>query len=214
MLELRGTEAATIELSGTIPPTAATPLMLGSGLAPEQDAEGVRVSLLLFRMQGLRLRGLPWPAFDYGEALWRIGVRHREQPSWLAVACDLDSAWIRWSGALLCRYPVRRARFRFAAAEQAYHVEINGKAGGLVVHATSSRREVPPEPPRPVLVYIASRLYRIPWQEEAAPYRRVADIDTCDGAAIAATFRRPVRWHPRGLVHQGRVHRCGIASPA
>lgn len=214
MLELRGTEAVTIELGGTLAPAAVAPVLRDSGLGAEQDGDGVRVSLLLFRMQGLHLRGLPRPAFHYGEALWRVGVRHRDRLAWLAVACDLDSAWIRWSGARLCRYPVRRARFVFAAEAHTHQVALDGDWGGLAVRATCGTHQPPPEPPRPLLVYAAARLYRIPWNEEPAPYRRVADLQSCTGTGIAETFHGPVSWQPTALVHHGRIHRCGVAGRA
>jgi hypothetical protein len=87
---LRGTETDTLELDGALPPGAREIVP-----APLVVADGpVRVSLLLFRMEGLHVRGVPWPAFDYREALWRTRVDLDGAPGWFAVACDLDSPTI------------------------------------------------------------------------------------------------------------------------
>ena len=104
---LRGTETDTLEIRG----------VLSDGARPEIPAplalpgDRIEVDVLFFAMHGLALRGLPWPAFDYTEALWRIGVEVDGKPAWLAVACDIDRAMIRALGRRIVRYPTRVASF-------------------------------------------------------------------------------------------------------
>src|SRR4051812_1780527 len=109
-IELRGTEVATIEVTGSLPAEPARVLAGGTSIELDMDDDGgVRVSLLLFHMRGLAPWGLSGVGIDYREALWRVGVLHRSRPSWLVVRCDVDHAVVRASGARLLRYPMRPA---------------------------------------------------------------------------------------------------------
>ena len=104
---LKGTETDTLELGGTLPASARSIVP-----APLEVPDGpLHVDVLFFAMRGLALRGMPWPTFDYQEALWRVAVRIDGEPGWFAVACDLDSPTIRAFGRRVVRYPVRVARF-------------------------------------------------------------------------------------------------------
>lgn len=167
-IELRGTEEVTLMLSGSVERAAAQARLAGTSLTlPPGEA---RVSLVLLWLRGLHLRGLRWPAFDYGEALWRVAVDHAGQPAWLVLACDLDDPLIAWSAARLQRYPVRRARLRWEPA--AARFTSAGAAGDLRCEVRADNREPPLPPPRPLLVQHAGRLYRVPWGDDIAPSRQ------------------------------------------
>ncbi|HUJ57519.1 MAG TPA: hypothetical protein VLX92_03475 [Kofleriaceae bacterium] len=195
---LRGTEADTLELDGTLaaPPPIPAPLELAD--------EPARVNLLLFAMRGLALRAVPWPRFDYHEALWRIAVRIRGEPGWLAVACDLDSATIRAFGRRVVRYPTRVARFG-----ERWSVDAGG--GSLIARVTELADSPPAQPARRTFVRDRDRLYEIPWQEIAAPERRTAAIDVVTDTLSRPTFGDSPAWARSGLVHRGRIHMCGVA---
>src|SRR5580698_10761693 len=81
-------------------------------VALEVDDDRVRVRLLLFAMCGLHWKAMPYPAFNYREALWLVGITRGALPAWYALACDLDAFMVRTLGAILVRYPVRRAAFQ------------------------------------------------------------------------------------------------------
>lgn len=208
-MELRGTEERTLEAAGTISRAAAEAL-LPAGL-PAEDSNGrTPVSLLVFQMRGLTLRPLRGPGLDYGEALWRVGCRWEGQGAWFAVACDLGSAVVRALGARLVRYPVRRGRLLLT--DFSAEVSAEGRATKLRAHAIDASPA--PVPPRAVLVRAQSRLYRIPWREDPAPFRREARLEVLEDALSAVTFGEAAAWDERGLLHRGRVHRCGLAAPA
>jgi hypothetical protein len=210
-LELRGTEARTIELRGSLSPDDARRLLAATRLAPEPAGDRVAVSLLLFDMRALALRGVPGPRFDYGEALWRVGVLHDGRPSWLGVTCDLDHPLVRRTGALLVRYPVREARFAFDDRGDPWTARVEAGARSLDVTVRVRADEAPIEPPRPMLVPAGERLYRIPWEEEPAPFRRHASAEV-RGALGEVTLGASLRWDEAAMVHRGRVHRCGVAG--
>jgi hypothetical protein len=206
--ELRGTEAFTVELSGALSLDDARPLAGTLPLAPRPDGRA-EVSLLLFRMRGLGVDGLPGPRFDYGEALWRLGVSLDGAPSWLGLCCDIDHPLVRRTGALLVRYPVRAARFAFDA--EAGSVRVDAPEGTLHVTTASTAEEPAAAPPRPLVVRDDERLYRIPWREDPAPYRRRATA-AVSGRLGASTLAPSLTWDAAALVHRGRVHRCGLAA--
>jgi hypothetical protein len=216
--ELRGTEAVTLELRATIAADEARRLVRASPLALEVvQGERVVVDLLLFDMRDLTMCGLPRPRFNYGEALWRVGVVHRGAPSWFATCCDIDRAWVRWTSPLMVRYPIRRAAFSFKTGEGAteqgtWTARVDARPGSLSVEARLSDEAPEAEPPRPLLVRSGGRLFRIPWVEEPAPMRRRADVSV-SGELGVATFGRTLRWETSALAHRGRVHRCGLARP-
>jgi len=210
-LELRGTEARTIELAGSLSADDARRLLAATGLAPEPAGDRVAVSLLLFDMRALAPRGLPGPRFDYGEALWRVGALRSGCPSWLGVTCDIDHPLVRRTGALLVRYPVRDARFAFDDRGDPWTARVEARAGSLEVTARVSADEAAVEAPRPIYVPAGERLYRIPWDEEPAPFRRHA-LAEVRGALGEATLGGSLRWEAAAVVHRGRVHRCGVAG--
>jgi len=204
LVELRGTEERTLEISGTIAPDALPQL----DLALEIDGDRARVEVLFFRMRGLRMRGTPGPSFDYDEALWRVGVRFERDLAWLALACDLDSWSVRATGAVLVRYPVRRARFAIEHDSFAVTDE-NERSFGVRV---TELDEVPTlRPPRRTLVRSNGALYEIPWKEDPTEDRHYATHVLDDEALVSATFGGAVKWDERSIVQRGRVHRCGIA---
>lgn len=207
-IELSGTEVYTIECVGSLPRAAARRLLPDAlGLPDDGDAE---VGLLCFAMRSLGASEpvRVGPRFDYCEALWRIGVTWRGAPAWFAVACDLDSAFVRTLGAILVRYPVRSAEI----VVDDEHATIRAGGVGFEVRARALEHAPDPIAPRPILVGSGASLYRIPWREDPAPHRRDAEVTIVDDALERTTLGSAVRWQPHGLVHRGRIHRCGIAS--
>jgi len=197
---LEGTEIDTLELDGLLPAGACTdvPALLDVGQGP------VGVNILFCAMRGLRLRGLPWPRFDYHEALWRISVQFEGAPAWYAIACDLDSPVIRGFGRRVVRYPTRVARFTGS-----WTVEAAG--GALSTRAIEGTESPAPVPPRRTFVRDGAHVYEIPWQEIAAPERHLARVDVLSDSLSQRTFGEYVTWASLGLVHRGRIHRCGVA---
>jgi uncharacterized protein YqjF (DUF2071 family) len=214
-LHFSGVEALTVELDGAIPEARARAIA-GRHFSLELRGGQVPVSLLVFRMHRLAPVELPGPALDYDEALWRIGIVHEGAPAWLAHACDLDKRRMRILGRWLVRYPGRAARFSMErdGAEMRVRVEAAGAALSLRAEAIAGRcaAVVPPEPPRRVLVRDGQARYEIPWYEEPAPDRDEAEITILGDTLSEATFGTPVAWSRRGLLHRGRIHRCGLAS--
>ena len=204
LFELRGTERRTLEIAGTIAPELLPQLPLDL----ELDGDRARVEVLFFRMRGLRMRGTPGPSFDYDEALWRVGVRFDGGLAWLAVACDIDSWSVRATGALLVRYPVRRARFTID--DERFEVE-DERARSFRVRVRETDEVPKVRAPRRTLVRSKGALYEIPWNEEPTEERRHASATLDDEALVRATFGGDVRWDARATVQRGRVHRCGLA---
>ena len=112
-MRLRGTEALTLEVGASLPSSRAREMVPARFAVPSAEGGDARGSLLFFRMTGLAMDGLPFPSFDYGEALWRISVRLSSADdalAWFAVACDIDNPIVRALGARLVRYPTRAAK--------------------------------------------------------------------------------------------------------
>ena len=209
---LTGTEEISIEVPGVLPRTQAEALV-GDSLRVEHAHGYTPVSLLLFQMKGLRADGVEGPGHNYGEALWRIGVMAKGEPAWFALACDVDNAVVRKGGSWLVRYPLRTGKFRFEGSQARGAVEVEAKGKKLVVVATPRLVEPPPlQPPRRLVVRHANTLWDVPWEEGAAPFRRTALIAFAAGELAEATFGPEVRWERDGLLHRGRVHRCGLAK--
>jgi hypothetical protein len=199
---LKGTEAETLELDGTLPVAARLRVP-----APLQVDDGpVRVNVLWFAMHGLALRGVPWPRFDYCEALWRIAARIAGEPAWFAIACDLDSPTIRAFGRRVVRYPTRVARFGAR-----WSVEADG--GTLATRVAETTESPEPVPARRTFVRDRDRVYEIPWEEIAAPVRCVARVEVVADTLSERTFGERATWASSGLVHRGRIHMCGVARP-
>lgn len=208
-MELSGTEAWTLELMGRVPRAAVEGA--AAGLPLHETAEGVEVGLLVFGMQGLRPRWLPGPGFDYGEALWRIGVELDAVPGWIGHTCDLDRALVGLLGRALVRYPVRRARVEHDDDGERWRVVVSAGAARLCVEARPGDAVPPAARPRPIVVRSGDRWFRIPWREDPASWRRTAAIDVREDELSAATLGAPVRWSGEAVLHRGRVHRCGVA---
>lgn len=205
-MELSGTEAHTLEIEGSIAEAPRVP----SGLEAIRSSEGVEASVLFFSMRGLGMTQpiSVGPRFDYGEALFRIGVVLDGRPAWLAVACDLDRSIVRALGGVLVRYPVRTATIEVTATRAASRTD-----AGAIDIAIGARGESPaPTPPRPLLVRDGASLFRIPWREDPAPVRHVVDVEIRTDDLSRATFGASTTYRTKGLAHEGRVHRCGIAT--
>jgi hypothetical protein len=202
---LSGTEEHTLELGVSL--DAARARELAGALVPDlADGRG-RGDVLFFAMRRLGVTGVPLARFDYGEALFRLSVIWQGQPAWLALACDLDRKVIQLLGRWLVRYPVRAARFELAAT----HFAVTAGSEALVVDAEPGDREPAAEPARPLIVRAGEQLYRIPWREDPAPWRRIARCTPQAADLAHATFGTDVTFDATGVVHRGRVHRCGIA---
>lgn len=216
-MQLWGVEEATIEVEGTIPEAAARRLL--GDLPPEPAGEGrARVGLLVFRMRGLKPRGLPAPGSDYQEALYRVGARLGSEPAWLCPACDIDRAHVRALGAWLVRYPVAAARIALDAGDDAFRLDMHAAGARLALTATPrGDASPPPRPPRRALVRSGGGLYEIPWREDPGPFRCRAAIAFADDARARAAFDlragEDLAWEPEGLILRGRTHRCGLARP-
>lgn len=208
-MELRGEEAATLELEGTLAPGDARGKVPATLELEERDGRAV-VGLLMFQMKGLRPAVMPGPAFDYAEALWRIGVVLNGVPAWFAVACDLDHPMVRRLGRWMIRYPTRQASMHGAAGDPATWTVL-GNGAAFRATAWSKGEDVPAVAPRRALVGSATALYEVPWREEPAPWRRAAKVEVIDDALTVATLGGVVRWAGEGLLHRGRIHRCGLA---
>jgi hypothetical protein len=202
---LSGREEHTLELGLSL--DAARARELAGPLEPELVAGSARGDVLFFAMRGLGVTGVPLARFDYGEALFRLAVVWNGAPAWLALACDLDRKIIQVLGRWLVRYPVRPARFELAEA----HFAVAAGENDLVVDATPGDHEPEAVPPRPLIVRAGEQLYRIPWREDPAPWRRLASCTPHSTTLARATFGGDVTFDASGVVHRGRVHRCGIA---
>jgi hypothetical protein len=206
---LEGVERFTVELAGRADPAIVAALPPGVEAERESDDGAVPVNVLFFRMEGLRPQALPGPRFDYCEALFRVGVRHRGAPAWLAVACDIDNALVRATGERLIRYPVRSARL----AIDATRVTVEAPEGTLSAVVEETAEQATAAPPRIALTRHRETLYRIPWEEVDPTHRYVAQVRIVDDTLSENSFGVPVRYAERAVSMQGRIHRCGLATP-
>lgn len=205
---LSGTELRTLEVGLSL--DAALARALAGELEPELADGAGRGDVLFFSMRGLGVTGVPLFRFDYGEALFRLSVRWRGEAAWLALACDLDAKLIQVLGRWLVRYPVRPARL---ALEDGCFT--SSASGGALSIATAVEADEPaPLPARPLLVRQGATLYRIPWREDPAPWRRLARCTATDDGLAVKTFGGAVHFDATGTLHRGRVHRCGVARRA
>lgn len=215
-MELTGTEAISLELGGHIDADRAA-LLAGPGLDVVERRGRVRIGLLVLQMRGLGLGPL---RLSYGEALWRLAVLWAGRPAWLGLACDLDRPLVRWLAARLIRYPVRAARIDLLGAPDGIRCEVRSRAGRLRLACTETLAQPPAEPPRPLLVRErpGGRLFSVPWGEVPAPERRAVLLrpDDPDLALARATFgeAQTLALDRAGVLHRGRLHRCGRAVPA
>lgn len=213
-LELNGTEALTVEIGGHLPEDRAREI-LGPDLDPELRAGAATVSLLIFQMRGLQLGRLPFPSFDYGEALWRIGLHFAGGPAWFAVACDLDRPAVRWAGRRIVRYPVRRAILRFSPSltplEGGTRIEVLAAGERLLLQTLGVGATRVAEPPRRAIVRAGATLFEIPWREDPAPVRHETSIDLLDADLVERTLGPGAVLDAMGLLHRGRRHHCGLA---
>lgn len=209
---LTGREALTLEVELVCEATAARSV-LPTRLELDVHADGwASVSLLLFSMEQMRVKGLPTPGLAYHEVLWRLRARLDGSPVFFAVACDLDHPLVRGLGATLIRYPVRRARFEFSessfresAAEGTLHLVTQPLEGS----ATPIVRE-----PLPVLSRQGDALYRIPWEETPTSQRTEVRLEVRDDSLASRTMPGALRWPERATAMRGRRHHCGFASQA
>jgi hypothetical protein len=210
---LTGTESCSVEIAGRLAPERARHLV-GPGLPLRENARGAEIEMLAFRMAGLAPKGVPWIGMAYGEVLFRLGVEWRGAPAWLAVRCALDRAPVAALAAALIRYPITRVR----------RISVEPGPGAWCLSTEDHRGTVlramlelaagspPPAEVRPVLVRDGTRLLRVPWDETPAPRRLCARVAVEPGALEREAFGAHACWES-AVVHEGRVHRCGVAGP-
>lgn len=208
-LTLTGTEDVALEIPGTLPREKAAALT--GDLAVEDVRGATPVSLVVFWMKGLAPDDAPGAGASYAEALWRVGVVLDGAPAWLAVACDVEAAFVRKTAAWLVRYPVRPATFTFEGSTQRASLSIEAKGKRLAIMAIPDSHAPPPDDTRRLLVRSSASLFEIPWRTEPAPLRRVARVAFASEELAEATFGPHVRWASEGRLHQGRVQHSGIA---
>ena len=204
---LRGTEALTLEVGAALDAQRAREIVPQRFELDIAD-DVARGSLLLFRMSGLSMNALPFASFDYSEALWRISVRVDDELAWFVVACDLDSALVRFVGARLIRYPTRAARI--VGSEARWRID----AGGVSADLRVSDIEPAPVPTlRRVFVGATKKnVYEIPWDEAPPARARLARVTVAEPALVRSTFGDGARLDETGVVHRGRIHMCGFAK--
>jgi hypothetical protein len=211
---LSGIEARSIEISGRLDPAPARALA-GPGLPLREDERGAEIELLAFRMTGLAPDAAPWMGMDYGEILFRLGVEHAGAPAWLAVTCLLDRAAVASFAAALIRYPTTRARrIDIESGPTTWRIDAESHRG-RALRATLAPDAAPPPAPaplRPVLVRAKGRLLRVPWDEIPAPHRAHAAAAVEPGPLELDALGAHARW-TSAVLHERRLHRCGIAGP-
>jgi hypothetical protein len=196
-MELRGTEALTLEVGASLPPDAAR------ALVPQRfELEGGRANVLFFHMTGLSIA-----RFDYFEALWRVSIVHEGALAWLATRCDIDHPIVRALGARFVRYPTREAKI--VGSEGKWSVDANGTKLELGVRDDDKAKM--PELRR-CFVASGDRVYEIPWNEEPPAKARSVKVTALDDALVRATFGEGAKLDDVGVVHRGRVHICGFAK--
>jgi hypothetical protein len=225
-VKLRGTEALTLEVGASLPPSRARATVPARFEVPSAEGGEARGSLLFFRMTGLAMDGLPFPSFDYGEALWRISVRLSGPDgvlAWFAVACDIDNPIVRALGARLVRYPTRAAKIIASEAKW----KVDGSAAGGTSQAPNDGSAPTPETALELKVsdvdvgeiptlrrtFVASgdRIYEIPWDEIPPARARSVRVTTVNDGLVRTTFGEGAKLDETGIVHRGRVHMCWLA---
>ena len=204
-MRLRGTEALTLEVGASLPSSRAREMVPARFAVPSAEGGDARGSLLFFRMTGLAMDGLPFPSFDYGEALWRISVRLSSADdalAWFAVACDIDNPIVRALGARLVRYPTRAAKIIASEAKW--------KVGALELKVSDvDVGEIPTL--RRTFVASGERIYEIPWDEIPPARARSVRVAVVNDGLVRKTFGEGAKLDETGIVHRGRVHMCGLA---
>lgn len=204
---LRGVEAVTVELDGRLE-LARAKSIVGPGLELEAVDGAALVNLFAFQMEGMSVRGVPGPRLDYGELLWRVAVRHSDQPAWLCLACDIDTMIVRALGALLVRYPTREARIDVGERRLE---GVDPEQGRFVLQLERREGAVVDGPERAMLVRSRGALYRIPWGSGVAPERWNADVRVEHASLARKTFEGDVAWSAVARVMRARPHECGVA---
>lgn len=207
---LTGREALTLEVELGCEAAAARSV-LPARLELDVHADGwASVSVLLFSMEQMRVKGLPTPGLAYHEVLWRLRARLDGSPVFFAVACDLDHPLVRGLGATLLRYPVRRARFEFSESS------VRASAAGGTLHFVTQPIEGSAAPvvrdPLPVFSRQGDALFRIPWDETPTSHRAEVRLEVRDDSLASRTMRGALRWPERAVAMRGRRHHCGFAS--
>jgi len=206
----RGRERVSFEVEGAVDAERAARLV-GSRVSILPDAEGqATVGLLVFRCEGLKVRGVPGPGLNYGEALWRLKVMHEGAPAWAVVRCDLDNPLVVMGDSVLVRYPVCRSRFAFREDDGRFEVTVRSPHDSLLMRARPIEEGRDEEGVIPILVPRGPRLYRVPWGDTLAPVA-VAARFTIEEDVSRALFGEAIRWRDRGRALRGRTHACGIA---
>ncbi len=210
---LSGTERWSIEVAGHLDPSRARALV-PQGLTVREEVEGAEIEMLAFRMSGLAPDGLPWIGADYGEVLFRLGVEWKGQRAWFVVSCALDRAGVAVAAAGLMRYPVRRVdRIHIDASPAHWRLSAKRRGGEVLRGALvpTGDGSAAPRPVRPVLVRAGDTLFRVPWDETPAPRRWQAEVEIDPGSLEDEALGERARWKS-ALLHEGRLHRCGIAT--
>jgi hypothetical protein len=168
-------------------------------------------------MTGLVMEALPFPSFDYSEALWRVSVRFEGKAASFAVACDIDHPIVRMLVARFIKHRTRAAKI--IASEGRWKVD--GSAKGLLELGVSidgsgaggTSRAPDPETPvlRRVFVSVGSRVYEIPWGEVAPSRVRTARITVTTDTLASSTFGDGTKIDATAILHRGRVHLCASA---
>ena len=192
-MELRGTEALTLEIGADVD---------ARKLVPDRFETDGRANVLLFRMTGLSIA-----RFDYFEALWRVSIVHEGAPAWFATKCDIDHPIVRALGARFVRYPVRAARI--VGSEGKWSVDAGGTKLDVRVRDEDSAKV--PELRR-TFVASGDRVFEIPWNEEPPPKARSVKVNVEDDVLVKSTFGEGAKLDETGVVHRGRVHICGFAK--
>jgi len=208
-----GMERWSIEIAGHLDPSRARALA-PQGVAVREDPDGAEIEMLVFRMSGLAPNGLPWIGTDYGEVLFRLGVEWNGERAWFVTCCALDRAGVAAAAATLMRYPVRRVdRIHIDASPIQWRFSASERGGELLRGVLVPKEELSPEARsvRPVLVRAGNKLFRVPWGEVPAPQRWRAEATIEPGALEKEALGECVRWKS-AVLHEGRLHRCGVAG--
>jgi hypothetical protein len=207
---LTGTEELTLELQGTLPAQVGR-WIVGAGVDACVENERVEVSLLIFRMKGLKSIDLPTPGLDYREALWRISINYAGGRAWFAKVCDLDSTLVRLTGGFLVKYPVRTASIALEADAFRCNSTVHANRETLRVETAATGETPAPVPPRRIVVREGAALFEIPWEEIPTQQRMIARVNVPQDTLSEPTLGAPVVWAPVATFMRGRTHRCGLA---